>query len=439
MKKHDILIIGGGPAGITITKNIENERDVGIIRPENHSMIYCAMPYVIEDLLPYEKTLKSDSIVTETGAELIRDKAVDIDFENKVVKTEKNKEYGYNELIIATGADPILPPIPGSDLNNVMTFKTEKDLKKILDIVENDIENASVVGAGAIGIELAQALDEKGINTNLIDMMPSVLPNLLDEDMSEKAKEELDELGLNVYLDSKVEKLKGDSKVESIILEGNEEIKSDFVVFAIGMSPNVDFLEESAIEIGKDGIIVNDKMETNIEDVYAVGDCVQYECAITGEVTSGKLATNAVAMGRVLATNLLGGKRSYEGFYNGAATKVGKYYVGGTGLSERFASEKYDIITAESKFTTAFPIMPFAKDVKMKLIINKDNRQVLGGQVISGEPVTDKVDKITMAVQYGIKVDRLLDFNYSSQPYQSFYPAHNLIVKAAENAVEKLD
>ena len=145
MKKHDILIIGGGPAGITITKNIANERDVGIIRPENHSMIYCAMPYVIEDLLPYEKTLKSDSIVTETGAELIRDKAADIDFENKVVKTEKNNEYGYNELIIATGADPILPPIPGSDLNNVMTFKTEKDLKKILNIVENDIENASVV------------------------------------------------------------------------------------------------------------------------------------------------------------------------------------------------------------------------------------------------------------------------------------------------------
>ena len=439
MQKHDILVIGGGPAGITLAKNIKNKRDVGIIRPEDHSMIYCAMPYVIEDLLPYEKTLKSDSIVTETGAELIRDRAVDIDFENKIVKTEKNNEYGYNELIIATGADPILPPIPGSELDNVMTFKTENDLEKILDIVDNDIKNASVVGAGAIGIELAQALNEKGINTNLIDMMPSVLPNLLDEDISKKAGEELNELGLDLYLDSKVEKLEGNSKVKSIILEGNEKVESDFVVFAIGMSPNVDFISDSNLNIGKDGIIVNDKMETNIEDVYAVGDCVQYECAITGNVTSGKLATNAVAMGRVLATNLLGGNRSYEGFYNGAATKVGKYYVGGTGLSERLASDKFDIITAESEFTTAFPIMPFAKDVKMKLIINKNNRKVLGGQVISGEPVTDKVDKITMAVQYGIKVDRLLDFNYSSQPYQSFYPAHNLLVKAAEKAVKKLD
>src|SRR6056297_393674 len=276
LNNYDLLIIGGGPAGITLSKNIKNKRDVGIIRPEDHSMIYCAMPYVIEDLLPYEKTLKSDSIVTETGAELIRDRAIDIDFENKIVKTEKNNEYGYNELIIATGADPILPPIPGSELDNVMTFKTENDLEKILDIVDNDIKNASVVGAGAIGIELAQALNEKGINTNLIDKMPSVLPNLLDEDMSKKAGEELNELGLDLYLDSKVEKLEGNSKVKSIILEGNEKVESDFVVFAIGMSPNVDFISDSNLNIGKDGIIVNDKMETNIEDVYAVGDCVQY-------------------------------------------------------------------------------------------------------------------------------------------------------------------
>ncbi len=438
MQKHDILIIGGGPAGITLTKNIKDKRDIGIIRPEDHSMVYCAMPYVIEDLLPYDKTLKEDSIVTDTGANLIRDKVTDVDFEDKIVKTEKNNQYGYNELVIATGADPILPPIPGAKLDNVMTFKTEKDLKKILNIVDNGIKNVSVVGAGAIGIELAQALNEKGVNTNLIDMMPTVLPNLLDEDISKKAQEELKELGLNLFLDSKVTELKGDKSVESIVL-GNEEVKSDLVIFAVGMSANVEFLKESDLEIGKDGIVVNEKMETNIEDVYAVGDCIQYECAITGNITSGKLATNAVAMGRVLAANLVGKDRSYEGFYNGAATKVGKYYVGGTGLSERLAKDKFDIVVSKSKFTTAFPIMPFAKDVEMKLIVNKENNKVLGGQLISGEPVTDKVDKLTMAIQYGIDVYELLDFNYSSQPYQSFYPAHNLLVKAAENAVKKLE
>jgi NADH dehydrogenase/NADH oxidase (H2O2-forming) len=438
LNKYDLLIIGGGPAGITLTKNIKNKRNIGIMRPEDHSMIYCAMPYVIEDLLPYEKTLKTDEIVTETGADLIRDMAVEIDFENKIVKTEKGDDYNYNELIIATGADPILPPIAGVELDGVMTFKSENDLKEILAIVGSGIENVSVVGAGAIGIELAQALNEKGINCNLIDMMPTVLPNMLDAEISEAAEKELEELGINLYLDRRVVELKGDSALESIVLDDQVEIESELVIFAVGMKPNVDFLKESGLKIAGDGIIVNEKMETNIEDVYAAGDCVQFESGITDEVISGKLATNAVAMGRVLATNLLGGNRSYKGFYNGAATKVGKYFVGGTGLTKKLAADKYEIVTGEAEFKTAFPIMPFAKDVKLKLIVNKADRKVLGGQIISGEPVTDKVDKITMAVQYGLDVDQLLDFNYSSQPYQSFYPAHNLLVKAAEEAVKKL-
>jgi NADH dehydrogenase/NADH oxidase (H2O2-forming) len=439
LKKHDLLIIGGGPAGITLTKNIKNKRDIGIMRPEDHSMIYCAMPYVIEDLLPYEKTLKTDAIVTDTGADLIRDRAVEIDFENKVVKTEQNDQYSYNELIIATGADPILPPIKGAELDGVMTFKSENDLKKILEIVESEVKNVSVVGAGAIGIELAQALNEKGINTNLIDMMPTVLPNMLDQDIAAEAEAELKELGINLYLDKRVVELKGDSALKAVKLDNQEEIESELAVFAVGMKPNVDFLKDSDLEIAADGILVNEKMETNIEDVYAAGDCVQFESGITEEIISGKLATNAVAMGRVLAANLLDGNRKYQGFYNGAATKVGQFYVGGTGLTEKTAAEKYEIITAEAEFKTAFPIMPFAKDVKLKLIVNQADRKVLGGQIISGEPVTDKVDKITMAVQYDLDVDQLLEFNYSAQPYQSFYPAHNLLVKAAEEAVRKLN
>src|SRR6056297_2071981 len=141
LNNYDLLIIGGGPAGIILTKNIKNKRDIGIMRPEDHSMIYCAMPYVIEDLLPYEKTLKTDEIVTETGADLIRDLAVEIDFENKNVKTAKGDNYSYNELVIATGADPILPPIEGAELEGVMTFKSEKDLKNILATVKSGVKN----------------------------------------------------------------------------------------------------------------------------------------------------------------------------------------------------------------------------------------------------------------------------------------------------------
>ncbi len=439
MEKHDVLVIGGGPAAITIAKNMQAKRDIGIIRPEDHSMIYCAMPYVIENLLPYEKTLKKDEIVTETGAALIRDTAVEVDFDNKVVKTLNGDKYTYNELVIAVGASPILPPINGIELENVSTFKSEKDLKKILDIVDSGLESAAVVGAGAIGIELAQAFNERGIETNLIDMMPTVLPNMLDSEMSKEAEAELKDLGINLYLDNKVVELKGEDKVEEVILGSGEAVKADLVIFSVGMKANLDFLTDTDLKLGRDGILVDDQLQTNIEDVYALGDCVQFESGITGDVISGKLATNAVPMGRILANNLLGDNRSYKGFYNGTATKVGDYYVGGSGLTEKKAAEDYDIVSGYAEFTTAFPIMPFSKKVKMKVIVNRENREVLGGQVVSGEPVTDKIDKITMAVQYGIKVDDLLGFSYSSQPYQSFYPAHNLLVKSAEEIVKKLE
>jgi len=439
VEKYDVLIIGGGPAAITIAKNIKGKKEIAAIRPEDHSMIYCAMPYVIENLLPYEKTLKADAKLTDTGAELIRGKAAAVDFDNQLVKTEAGDEYAYNKLIIATGADPILPPIDGAELENVSTFKTEEDLKMILDLLDSGVESASVVGAGAIGIELAQALNERGVETNLIDMMPTVLPNLLDQDMSEEPQKELEEMGINLYLDSKVVELKGQDKVEELVLDGGESIKSDLVIFSVGMKPNVEFLSDSKLEIERGGIVINEKMETNIEDVYAVGDCVQYHSGITGEIVPGKLATNAVPMGRVLANNLLGAERGYRGFYNGSATKVGSYYVGGTGFTESAAEADFDIVVGSAEFTTAFPIMPFAKKVKMKLIVDRESREVIGGQLVSGEPVTDKVDKITMALQYGIKVDDLLGFSYSSQPYQSFYPAHNLLVKAAEKAVKKLE
>jgi NADH dehydrogenase/NADH oxidase (H2O2-forming) len=439
VEKHDVLVIGGGPAAITVAKNIQDKRDIGIIRPEDHSMIYCAMPYVIENLLPYEKTLKKDEIVTETGAALIRDTAVEVDFDNKVVKTLNGDKYTYNELVVAVGASPILPPINGIELDNVSTFKSEDDLKKILDIVDSGLESAAVVGAGAIGIELAQAFNERGIETNLIDMMPTVLPNMLDSEMSKEAESELKDLGINLYLDNKVVELKGEGKVEEVILGSGQAVKADLVIFSVGMKANVDFLTDTDLKLGRDGILVDDQLQTNIEDVYALGDCVQFESGITGDVIQGKLATNAVPMGRILANNLLGDNRNYKGFYNGTATKVGKYFVGGSGLTEKNAAEEYEIVTGYAEFTTAFPIMPFAKKVKMKVIVNRENREVLGGQVISGEPVTDKVDKITMAVQYGIKVDDLLGFSYSSQPYQSFYPAHNLLVKSAEEIVKKLN
>jgi NADH dehydrogenase/NADH oxidase (H2O2-forming) len=450
-KKFDVLIIGGGPAAITIVKTLAGKKKAAVIRPEDHSMIYCAMPYVIEKTLPMEKTFKKDDLVTGTGAALIRDTVTGVDFEAKTVVTASGATYGYDKLVIATGASPFLPPVPGRDLEGVMTFKTEADLRKIHAGTENGLRRAVVVGAGAIGIELAQALRSVGMETHLVDMETQVLPNLVDGDMAKEAQERLAAIGINLHLGERVTALKGEKAVRELVLHSGKSIPlhsngnggsthegSAVVIFAVGVKADVNLFKGTGLEIGPDGIVVNERMETNVKDVYAAGDCVQFTNAITGDITNGKLATNAVPMGRVAAKNLLGEDATYKGFFNGAATKVEDLFIGGTGLSEKSAVGKFDIVTGTAELTTKFPIMPGASKVRLKLIADQNTGRILGGQVSGGAPLADKVDLITMAVQNGLTLDEAAMFSYSSQPYQSFFPADNLLVAAARDAKKQL-
>ncbi len=445
MNRHDIMVIGGGPAGITLAKML-GKMDIAIIRPEKASMIYCAMPYVIEGLITHEDTLKSDGLVTDNGAVLIRDAVEHIDFDEKILRMTSGDAYEYGKLVIASGAVPFTPPVPGHELIGVMGFKTENDMNAIIRMVDDGLTRAVIVGAGAIGIELAQALKDRDVDVHLVDMANSILPNLIDENMSEQAYRELEESGMNIHLKVKVTEIRGDREAEGVILDTGEVIdltgpegKSGLVVFAAGTRPEISLVENSPVQVGRDGIIVNDRMETNLPDVYAVGDCVQFHSGITGETTSGKLATNAVPMAKILGFIFLGQDRHYPGFYNGAATKVGHLFIGGTGLTESAAVKAgYEVFTGYSAVTTKFPIIPGAKKKQMKLVVDRATHRVLGAQIVSEEPVIGCIDLITFAIQNESTVEDLSGLSYASQPHQSFYPAANLIVLAAEDIRKKI-
>jgi NADH dehydrogenase/NADH oxidase (H2O2-forming) len=448
MQHYEILVIGGGPAAISLVKVIGTHFKTGVIRPEDHSLIYCAMPYAIEQLIPVQKTFKRDELVLSAGADLLRDTCSAVDFDAKVVTTLGGEQYSYSKLVVATGAKPVLPPLPGSGLPGVHTFKTEADMLALSAVLEQGATHAAVIGAGAIGIELAQALASRGLETHLVDIATSILPNMADPDMLGGPTEELVKAGIHLHLGHGVAALNGTDRVESIQLTNGEEIHlaqddcstssktaqtRPLVVFAVGMRPDIDLFRGSTLEMGRQGIIVNGRMETSIPDVYAIGDCVQFSSAITGELQPGKLATNAVPMGKLLAKNLLGGNVEYQGFYNGAATKVGMWYVGSVGLTETQARSRYPVLVGEAELTTTFPIMPEAKAARLKVVVNKETGLLLGAQITSGAPVADKVDQLTMAIQYGIKASDLEFFSYSSQPYQSYYPADNLLIHAIKD------
>jgi NADPH-dependent 2,4-dienoyl-CoA reductase/sulfur reductase-like enzyme len=454
-KKYEIVVIGGGPAGITLAKRVAKKMKMVVIRPEDFSMIYCAMPYVIESLIEKQKCFKSDDLIHESGADLIRDTVISVDFTKKTVTLANSGSICYDKLVIATGANPFIPNIEGRHLNGVMGFKTQQDLEIVNHYVENGLKKAVVIGAGAIGIELAQALKHKGVEVSLVDMASQVLPNLVDTEFAQKASEELIKNNIHLVLNSRVDKLIGKEFVNEVHLDSEEIIYLDdfapctghnnktikgLVIFATGVVPEISFLKDTEIKIDRQGIVVNDMMETNLPDVYAVGDCAQFKSFITQKPSPGKLATNAVPMAAVLANNLLGRTATYKGFINGAATKVYNYYFGGTGLSVHAAEkEGFEIAKGFSQVTTQFPIMPGKKELFVKLLADRKTGKIIGGQAVSGEPVTTLIDLISFAIQQGATAFDLAELSYSSQPYQSFYPAGNALVIATEQIINQLN
>ncbi|MFO7974897.1 MAG: FAD-dependent oxidoreductase [Candidatus Hydrogenedentota bacterium] len=445
MPNRDVVIIGGGPAGITFAnqyKRMNPEADIVMFRPEAKSMIYCAIPYAIEGLFDSSKVLKRDELVTDAGVQLFKRSIVGVNFEEQEVIDDAGESHGYRTLFLATGAQPFRPPIPGAEAPNVFTVKTEKDMRDIIARVKKGTKRAIVVGAGAIGIEQAQAYRKNGIETWLIDIASHVLPNMIDEDMAAPLEKELHDLGVRTVLGGRVESMQETaSGVDKIHLSTGEDIEldpeTDFVCFAIGMKPDIEIFAKAGLAATRDGIIIDSQMRTSIPGVYAAGDCCAFKSAIDGHPVGGKLATAAVPMAKVAARVASGEDEAYPGFYNGAATCVGDWRIGATGFTAATAEEReISPVTGYGQMTTTFPMMPAAQMLKVKIVADQKDFRIIGGQVLSNTfPATDKVDIITLAIQQQMTLRELSKLAYSAQPWQSFFPARNAIVMACEDAL----
>lgn len=441
-----VVIIGGGPAGIRACRTIKMLRpdiEVVVIRPEPKSLIYCAMPYVLEDKIAFEMIYKKDELVTGVGARLIKASVVAVDLSNKTLDLDDGNQISYDKLLITTGAEPILPDFVPDGLENVFVFKREEHLLSIRNRLKEGAKKAVVVGAGSIGIEMAQAFRHKGLETHIVEASSHILPSILDEDMTELIEKKMEENGIRLHLSTMVSEVKGKGFAEAIVLSDGSQIdlsRDDIVLFSVGMRPNVDLFRDSELKIDKDGILVNEKMETNIEGVYAAGDCTSFKSVIDGRPIRGKLATNAVPMGKVAGRNIAGKQNYYEGFVNGAATIAYGVRVGGTGFNETVARKRgfKNLVVGKAETTAIFPIFPEPGFVKVKLIVDADTGGLLGGQIVSTMCVTERVDLLSMALQNKLSLERIARLSYSAQPYQSFLPANNAIVMAAEDALRQL-
>ncbi|MCD6350641.1 MAG: FAD-dependent oxidoreductase, partial [Armatimonadetes bacterium] len=378
MSEHvtDVLVLGGGPAGIQGTRTLRKKRPdlrVTVLRPEQYSIIYCALPYALEGLFDLSKCYKRDELITEVGAELIREKATSVDLDQRVCATEGGTQIRYETLLIVTGANPFVPPVAGADLANIFTVKTGPDAQRIMRTLDSGARHVVVIGAGAIGVEQAAAYRHHGLEVDLVDMAETPLPALLDADFAPDAVAELEKLGVRLHLGKALGAFEGKEAVGGVVLQDGTRIElnegSDFVVVAVGVRPTLDLFPEDVLERGKDGLIVDDHMRTAIEGVYAAGDCCQFYSAIDGKPAPGKLATNAVPMAKVAALNIAGGDVAYQGFVNGAATVVGDLRFGGTGFTEAIASKRgHTVVAGYGETTSRFPMLPGAAPVKVTIV-----------------------------------------------------------------------
>lgn len=444
---NKLVIIGGDAAGMTAASKVRREqpdREIIVFEKSQYtSYSACGIPYYISGIVETYQEL----IVR--NPETFRDKynidvrtlslVTEVDTENKRVRVyDKNSrnDYweSYDQLLIATGAKSFCPDVPGYTDDGVFGISTLKSgIKLESHIEEKKPEKAVIIGGGYIGLEMAEALLIRGLKVSLINRAPQVM-NTLDPDMGELVSDAMRKLGVTLYLG---EELKGftqkDGKISGVVTD-KRTIETDIVVLGMGASPNTDFLKGSGIELGVRGAIkVNDRMKTNIPDIYAAGDCTETYNMISKEYMHIALGTLANKTGLVAGSNLAGENAVFPGAVGTAVCKVCSYEVARTGLQEKQLNKLgIDYVSTIIESKTRAHYYPGKKDITVKLLAEKETGRLLGGQIIGEEDAAKRIDVLATALTHNLTLQNIIDLDLS------YAPPFSLVWDPVQTAARKL-
>ena len=443
-----IIVIGANAAGVEAASAARKKDRTAeitlIIQEKNAGYSRCGLPFVIGGQIPsfkdlivyspaYFQMLKLN-LKTET-------KATAIDTKEKVVtvvdKTGAKETLQYDSLVIATGADAFIPPIKGREKQGILSLRNLEDGKKILQKVQNGAKSAVIMGAGLIGLETGVALIERGLKVTIVEMLPQILPAMLDADMAKMIQEHMQEKGMYILTGKAVEEFLGGDKVTAI-MAGGEKIEADVFISAFGVRANTMLAAESGITLGETRAIkTNGRMETNVKDVYAAGDCAEGPSIITHNPMCAQLGTTAVRQGKVAGTNAGGGYALFPGVLASAVTRLFDTEAGVTGLTEATAQRaRIEVVTGAISSKTKADYYPNALPIKVKLVVEKESQRIVGAQIVGGEEVTQRINALSFAIQKGMTVRELAkaDTAYAPPLNETWEP----MVLAAEMVLMKL-
>jgi len=442
-----IIVIGANAAGLdaaVAARKTNRVAEITVITEESVATYSrCGLPFVLSGKISsFEKLnvyptstyrIMKLNLLTET-------KATHINVNDQSVETEskdgKSEILEYDGLVIATGAIPKKSPIEGSDKDGVFTLHTLRDGMEIAKAMKHS-RSACVIGAGYIGLEIAEALIEKGLKTSVIGSRASVLPNIIDPDMALIVKEHLEKYGVNFILGKRADAVLGEKKVEGVSVDGSE-VEADLVITATGVEPNVTLAREADISIGETGgIKTNMRMETSVKGVYAAGDCAETTNPITHSSALPLLGATAVRQGRVAGVNVAGGYSTYPGTLSSVVSQMFDFEVGATGLTE-LQARRYGLDTAVGKMRglTKASYYPDAKPIVVKVILERESKRIIGGQIVGGEEVTQRINALSLSIQKNMCGYELVKADTCYAP--SVCEASEPMVLAADMAMRRL-
>lgn len=443
-----ILIIGAHAAGVdaaAAARKTDRTAEITLLTTEKYAgYSRCGIPFVIGGHIPKF----SDLIVYPTAfyqmmkLDLRRETtATNIDTKNKTVetvdKTGKTETLSFDSLILATGANAFIPPIKGREKQGIITIRTLEDGEKVDQAIRQGAKSAVVMGAGLIGLEMAIALTERGVKTTVVEMLPQIMPTMLDADMAKGVQEMLEQRGIRIITGKGVEEFLGADKVTGVVA-GGEQIMADIFIAAFGVRANTELAQKAGIALGETKAIkVNPKMETSVPGIYAIGDCAETIHMITHKPALPQLGTVAVRQGKVAGINAAGGYASFPGCLGSAVTKFFDTEIGVTGLNEFFAKKAgIETVSGTVSGKTRAQYFPGAQPIKVKIVVERELERVIGAQIIGGEDVTQRINALSIGIQKQITVHELAKSDTCYAP--PLCETWEIIALAAEAAILKL-
>ena len=444
-----VVIVGGVAGGATAAARIRrlNEQAEIVVLERSGYISYanCGLPYyiggVIED--PEDLTLQTpESFYRRFRIRMkVRHEVTAIHTDRKTVSV-KNLETGevfeesYDKLLLSPGAKPVWPELPGMDSDRLFTLRTVEDTFRIKEfVVKEKPKSAVMVGGGFIGLEVAENLRELGMEVTIVQR-PKQLMNPFDADMASFIHAEVRKHGVKLALGQSVEGFVEADGGVNVLLKDSAPLHADMVVLAIGVSPESNLAKEAGLALGlKGSILVNDRMETSVPDIYAVGDAVQVKHYVTGEDALIALAGPANKQGRIAADNICGGDSRYLGSQGSSIIKVFDMTAATTGINEtngRKSGLNVDTVILSPMSHAGY--YPGGKVMTMKVVFEKETYRLLGAQIVGYEGVDKRIDVLATAIHAGLKATELKDLDLAyAPPYSSAKDPVNMAGFMIEN------